>query len=119
MAGDRGGAEPSALPARGTSFRGWAHRLAAQAQDAAVVAELSFWREHVRKPSLRLVAGALDRRRDTAGTAGHLTLRLPAAVTEALLTRVPARFHGGIQEVLLTGACGCGCGLVPAAARPG
>ena len=35
-------------------------------------------------------------------TRGHLTLRLPAAVTEALLTRVPARLHGGIQEVLLT-----------------
>ena len=67
-----------------------------------MVAELSFWREHLRKPSLGLVAGALDRRRDTAGGAGHLTLRLPSAVTEALLTRVPARLHGGIQEVLLT-----------------
>ena len=37
------------------------------------------------------------------GTAGHLTLTLPAAVTDALLTRVPAAFHGGIDDVLLTG----------------
>ena len=37
------------------------------------------------------------------GTAGHLTLTLPAALTAALLTRVPAAFHGGINEVLLTG----------------
>ena len=37
------------------------------------------------------------------GTAGHLTLTLPAAVTEPLLTRVPSAFHGGIHEVLLTG----------------
>ena len=37
------------------------------------------------------------------GTAGHLTLTLPSAVTDALLTRVPAAFHGGIDDVLLTG----------------
>ena len=41
--------------------------------------------------------------RDTAGTAGHLTLRLAGSITQALLTRVPARFYGGIHEVLLTG----------------
>jgi hypothetical protein len=28
---------------------------------------------------------------------------LPSAVTDALLTRVPAAFHGGIDDVLLTG----------------
>ena len=49
------------------------------------------------------MTGALDAARDVTGTAGHLTLTLPAAVTEALLTRVPAAFHGGINDVLLTG----------------
>ena len=39
----------------------------------------------------------------SAGTAGQLTLTLPAAITGALLTRVPAAFHGGINDVLLTG----------------
>ena len=38
-----------------------------------------------------------------AGTAGHLTLTLPTEVTQALLTRVAAAFHGGIDDVLLTG----------------
>src|SRR4029450_13538161 len=37
------------------------------------------------------------------GTAGRLTLTLPAALTQAMLTRVPAAFHCGIQHVLLTG----------------
>ena len=92
-----------ALPSRGTSFRGWAERLLSQARDERVVAELPVWRQMLERPSLSLVNGSLDADRDTAGTAGHLTLRLPAAVTEALLTRVPARFHGGIQEVLLSG----------------
>src|ERR671924_940404 len=36
------------------------------------------------------------------GTAGRLTLRLPAALTEGLLRRVAAAFHAGINHVLLT-----------------
>ena len=96
------GREP-ALPARSTSFRRWAQRLAAEAQNAGRVGELSFWSGMLRAPSLSLFDGALDQRRDTAGTAGHLTLTLPAPLTGALLTRVPAAFHGGINDVLLTG----------------
>ena len=96
------GEEP-ALPARGTSFRRWAQRLAVEAQDAGRVGELSFWSGMLSAPSLSLVDGALDPARDTAGTAGHLTLTLPAALTGALLTRLPAAFHGGINDVLLTG----------------
>ena len=92
-----------ALAATGTSLRGWAQRLAAEAQDAERVAELSFWRGMLCAPSLALVDGGLDPVRDTIGTAGQLTLRLPAAVTGPLLGRVPAAFHGGINEVLLTG----------------
>ena len=91
------------LPPRGTSFRGWAQRLALQAQDAERVGELGFWSGMLSQPSLALVDGALDPARDISGTAGHLTLMLPAAITGALLTRVPAAFHGGINDVLLTG----------------
>ena len=93
-----------ALPPRGTSFRRWAERLAAHAQEPSVAQELSFWRGDAsasrrccwwRSGSIRCAT--------RLGTAGHLTLTLPAAVTEALLTRVPAAFHGGIDDVLLTG----------------
>ena len=96
------GREP-ALPARSTSFRRWAQRLTVEAQDAERVGELSFWTGMLSEPSLSLVEGALDPDRDTGGTARHLTLTLPAALTGALLTRVPAAFHGGINDVLLTG----------------
>ncbi|HSB22524.1 MAG TPA: condensation domain-containing protein, partial [Burkholderiaceae bacterium] len=67
------------------------------------VAELAFWRGMLAAPSLSLVDGTLDPVRDINGTAGRLTLTLPAALTGALLTRVPAAFHGGINDVLLTG----------------
>ena len=91
------------LPPRGTSFRGWAQRLALHARAAGVVGELSFWRGMLGKPALSLVDGELDASRDTLGTAGHLTLRLPASLTQALLGQVAARFHAGINDVLLTG----------------
>jgi hypothetical protein len=90
------------LAPRGTSFRGWARRLAGEAQDARRLGELAFWREMLSQPSLSLVDGTLDANRDVAGTAGHLTLTLPAELTGALLTRVPAAFHGGINDVLLS-----------------
>src|SRR5262245_21242696 len=88
---------------RGTAVRGWARGLALQGQDAGRLAELSLWRGMLSSPSLSLVDGALDAQRDVGGSAGHLTLTLPAALTAALLTRVPAAFHGGINEVLLSG----------------
>lgn len=95
--------EAPALAARSSSLRRWAHWLVEEAHNAACVEELSFWRGMLSGPSAPLVDGALDRGRDVVGTAGHVTLTLPAAVTGALLTRVPAAFHGGINDVLLTG----------------
>src|SRR6266566_4849023 len=97
-----GGGEP-VLTARGTSFRRWSQWLASRAQDAACVGELSFWTGMLSERSLSLVDGSLDPARDTMGTAGRLTLTLPVALTQAMLTRVPAAFHCGIQHVLLTG----------------
>src|SRR5262249_42380429 len=70
---------------------------------AACVGELSFWTGLLSAPSLSLVDGSLDPARDTLGTAGRLTLTLPGALTQALLTRGPAAFHCGIPHVLLTG----------------
>jgi len=96
------GEEPSLAP-RGTSFRRWAQRLVAEAKDARRVEEMAFWTGMLSEPSLSLVDGSLDPDRDIAGTAKRLTLTLPAAVTRAFLTRVPAAFHGGVNEVLLTG----------------
>ena len=74
VAGGRVRGQAVALPARGTSFRRWAERLAAQARSAEVADELSFWRGMQSEPSLLLADGKLDPVRDTLGTAGHLTL---------------------------------------------
>ena len=97
------GGEPALAP-RGTSFRRWAQRLASHAQDAARLDdELAFWSGMLRAPALALVDGGLDPARDVSGTAGQLALTLPAALTGPLLTRLPAAFHGGINDVLLAG----------------
>ncbi|HYP62846.1 MAG TPA: condensation domain-containing protein, partial [Acidocella sp.] len=95
--------EAVAFAPRGTSFRRWAHRVAGEAQSARRVAEVGFWTALASAPSLALARGPLDPRRDLGSRAGHLSLRLPAAVTAALLTRVPAAFHAGVNEVLLAG----------------
>ena len=96
------GEEPVLGP-RGTSLRRWAQRLAAEALEPGRVGELSFWNGMLGRPTLELTDGWLDGARDTIGTAGRLTLTLPAALTGALLTRVPAAFRAGINDVLLTG----------------
>ena len=72
-------------------------------QDAAVVPELPFWRGMLREPSLRLCGRAARSGSATCTALRASALTLPAAVTEPLLTRVPAAFHGGIKDVLLTG----------------
>ncbi len=95
--------ERPVLPPRGASFRNWAERLAHHAQEPRRVSELAVWTGMLGQPSPSLVAGALDPARDLAGTAGQVTLTLPSAVTEALLTRVAAAFHCGVNDVLLTG----------------
>ena len=114
------GGQAVALPPRGTSFRRWAERLAAHARDASVTAG-AFVLERGTAASLRCCwcrTGSMPSR-DTMGTAGHLTLTLPAAVTQALLTRVACGVPWRHRRRAADRACGCGCGLVPAACRGG
>jgi non-ribosomal peptide synthase protein (TIGR01720 family) len=86
-----------------TSFRRWAQRLTAEASEPRRVAELGLWSEIAATPDPLLGRRALDPARDTFGDAGHLTVTLPAEVTEPLLSTVPAAFHGRVNDVLLTG----------------
>src|SRR5207253_5965106 len=88
------GDEP-VLGARGTSFRRWAQRLWSRAQTASCVEELSFWTGMLSKRSLLLVDGSLDAVRDVMGTAGRLTLTLPAALTGGLVVGLAAAVHAG------------------------
>ncbi len=93
--------QPPRLTPCGTSFRHWAQRLNAQAQDPARTSELPFWQATLSAPDLPLSLQALDPKRDTRSTVRHLSLTLPVAVTSRLLTAVPAAFHGRINDVLL------------------
>ena len=92
----------AALPPGGTSLRGWAEHLAADAQTPDRVAELPFWTTMLNAPASRLATGLLEPERDTVGTARQLTVTMPAAITRSVLTRVPAAFHGGVHDVLIT-----------------
>ncbi|GGS28025.1 amino acid adenylation domain-containing protein [Streptomyces parvus] len=86
----------------GTSFRRWAQQLTAAAGEPDRIRELPLWRDILSAPDPLLTERPLDQERDTLASAGHLTLRLPAEVTEPLLGRVPAAFNAQINDVLLT-----------------
>ena len=93
--------ETAVLEQVGTPFRAWARHLAAQARTAALLAELPAW-EAILAGGAPLIPGAvLDPARDTFATAGHLHMALPATLSSALLTAVPAAFHARINDVLL------------------
>ncbi|MEU5046119.1 amino acid adenylation domain-containing protein [Streptomyces griseorubiginosus] len=89
------------LPERGTSFRHWARLLEREARAPARTAELDVWRHMLRDPGPLLGTRRPDPRRDVVGEMRHLTRRLSAEVTHALLTTVPAAFHAGPDDVLL------------------
>ncbi|MGC9441180.1 amino acid adenylation domain-containing protein [Streptomyces sp. WG5] len=86
----------------GTSLRSWARRLTELAAQPERMSELTLWRNVLDGPDPMLTPRPLDPARDTFGTAARLTLRLPAEYTRPLLGPVPARFHAGINDVLLT-----------------
>src|SRR5262249_6223947 len=77
--------------------------LLSQAHDPARVAELSLWTQILRTPDPLLTARGLDRTRDVVGVAQSLMVSAPPEVTGPLLTSVPAAFHGGVNDVVLTG----------------
>ncbi len=93
--------EPPVLEPVGTPFRVWAQHLANHTKAPAVLAELPAW-EAILDRGRSLVPGArLDPARDTVASAGRLHQTLPASLTTALLTAVPARLHARINDVLL------------------
>jgi amino acid adenylation domain-containing protein/non-ribosomal peptide synthase protein (TIGR01720 family) len=81
-----------------TSFRRWATALAEVDRSA----ELPFWEKQLEGPDPLLGTRPLDAR-DTAATARTHSITLPPHVTAPLLSRVPAAFHGSVNDVLLTG----------------
>ncbi|WP_431040536.1 amino acid adenylation domain-containing protein [Streptomyces sp. P1-3] len=96
----REGRTPSLEPV-GTSVRRWAHALVAEASRANRLTELPFWQQVLDGPDPVLGSRELDPTVDTLSTVDTLELRLPTAVTEALLTVLPEKFRGGASDGLL------------------
>ncbi|MEV6280757.1 non-ribosomal peptide synthase/polyketide synthase [Nocardia sp. NPDC051832] len=90
-----------ALPGVGTSMRRWAHGLAEQAVTPRVVGQLPWWRAMLAEPEPMLGSRPLDPAVDVMATVEQVRVQLPAAVSETLLTTLPAAFHGGVEDGLL------------------
>ncbi|MGA4844597.1 amino acid adenylation domain-containing protein [Streptomyces sp. G45] len=86
----------------GTSLRRWSQRMAELAAEPVRVAEAAWWQDVIGGAEEPIGSRPLDAARDTYGTAGGLTLTLPVAVTEAVLTKVPSVFQAEVNDVLLT-----------------
>ena len=95
------GQQPRLQPV-GTSLRRWSQQLHTHAQHPQRVAELQLWTQIHATPDPTLTDRGLDPTRDVVATAQQVTVTLPPEVTEPLLSRVPAAFHAGVNEVLLT-----------------
>ncbi|MCC8246269.1 non-ribosomal peptide synthetase [Saccharothrix luteola] len=95
------GREPGLEPVW-TSWRRWSHLLHDAAHDPARADQLPYWTAVLDGPDPLLGARPLDPARDTVGTARTSEVALTVEETAPLLTEVPAAFHAGVDDVLLT-----------------
>ncbi|MFJ8752403.1 amino acid adenylation domain-containing protein [Streptomyces sp. NPDC102441] len=88
---------PVELPPGGTSFRRWTQLLAA----ADFASDRAVFRRPLPGPDGPLGRRAPDEG-DTVARERTRTVRVGSQVTAALLGEIPARFHAGVNDVLLT-----------------
>ncbi|MFH8470695.1 amino acid adenylation domain-containing protein [Streptomyces sp. NPDC017991] len=96
----RDGATPELRPVA-TSVRRWTHALAEEAARPHRTAELELWQSIVAGPDPVLGTRRLDPAVDVISTVRETRVELPVPVTEALLSAVPAAYHGGVNDGLL------------------
>ncbi|WP_280399442.1 condensation domain-containing protein, partial [Nocardia carnea] len=94
--------QPVVLPPVGTSLRRWAHGLAEAAVTPERAAELPYWQKVAATPDPVLGTRPFDPVVDTRATVETFEVALPAEVTEAVLTTLGARYHGGPNDALLS-----------------
>ncbi|WP_054811157.1 non-ribosomal peptide synthetase [Nocardia arizonensis] len=85
----------------GTSMRRWSHALVEEAHTRDRVAELDYWRSVLDGPDPGFAARELDPAVDVAATVRQIEIEVPEDVTAALLTTLPALFHGGVEDTLV------------------
>ncbi|MFC9435702.1 amino acid adenylation domain-containing protein [Nocardia sp. NPDC057030] len=89
------------LAETGTSMRRWAHALADEARTAGRVFELGYWQGVLAGADPLLGARALDPAVDQARALRTVRCEVSEAVTEAVLTTLPAQFAGDADDILL------------------
>ncbi|MET4050127.1 amino acid adenylation domain-containing protein/non-ribosomal peptide synthase protein (TIGR01720 family), partial [Rhodococcus sp. UYP5] len=94
------GTEP-ALPETGTSMRRWATGLAGAAETRTD--ELPLWQGMLAGADEVIGSRVLDPAVDVDATVERIRVSLPTTVTEHLLTTLPEKFHGSVNDGLLTG----------------
>ncbi|MEV5832056.1 amino acid adenylation domain-containing protein [Nocardia sp. NPDC052112] len=94
--------EPPDLAPVGTSMRRWVHGLVEAARHPERTAELELWRATASGPDPMIGSRPLDPAIDVAATARTVEIELSPEVTAELLTEVPAVFHSGVGDGLLT-----------------
>jgi amino acid adenylation domain-containing protein/non-ribosomal peptide synthase protein (TIGR01720 family) len=92
---------PPALGEVATSVRRWTQALLEDAASPARVAELPLWRSMVAGPDPGIGTRPFDPAVDVISTVEHVWLRVPAEVTKALVTAVPAAYRAGVNAGLL------------------
>ncbi|MGW2887578.1 amino acid adenylation domain-containing protein [Streptomyces griseoruber] len=88
---------PVELPRAGTSFRRWTHLL----ERAAFDADSAYYRQPLPGEDLPVGRRALAAT-DTVAKERLRTVSVGPEVTAALLGEIPAKFHAGVNDVLLT-----------------
>ncbi|MCX4094588.1 non-ribosomal peptide synthetase [Nocardia sp. alder85J] len=83
-----------------TSMRTWAQAMTDRADQWT--GELGHWQTTATGPDPLLTTRALDPAVDVTGSIVEHRVEVSAEVTRALLTTVPALFHGGVNDGLLT-----------------
>ncbi|MFD2415742.1 amino acid adenylation domain-containing protein [Amycolatopsis pigmentata] len=86
-----------------TSMSTWARALTEEARRPGRVRELALWQRVLAPAGPNLGSRPLDPAVDVVRTVRSFSVSLTAEQTGALLTTVPAAFHAGINDVLLTG----------------
>ncbi len=93
--------EPIALPAKTTSFKRWAERLAEHARSEAIEAEADYWLAEPRRRALPLPVDRSEGE-NLESSAKTLAVSLGGEETESLLRKVPEVYRTQINDVLLT-----------------
>lgn len=93
---------PPHLDPPGTSMRRWAHALVDAAHEPDRVAELGLWRRICATPDPRLGSRPFDAGIDLAARVARVDVTVDETVTESLVRTVPARFHAGVDEILVS-----------------